>query len=146
MPEALFKAKRIDNGEWAEGSLILVTGICAKILYNVDEWAEIVFYTTNDKGFVTTHRYAVIPETICQYTGQNDRKGTKIFKSDRFRFFDEEGTSDYIVKWDNYECCYIIEDERGCTDSFNGFIAAYCEVLGNVHDSPKDARKGGETE
>lgn len=69
MNNALYRGKRIDNGEWVKGSLVLVTGKCAKIMYNVDVWAEIIFHTVDDKGFVTGHRYSVDPSTVGQYTG-----------------------------------------------------------------------------
>ena len=122
MPEYLFKGKRKGNGEWVEGDFV-----------RLKDGRKVMSYIYG-KG-------EVIPSTVCQYTGKNDRKGTKIFNSDRIRFFDEEGTSDYIVKWDAYECRYIIEDEKGCTDGLDGFIAANCEVIDNVHDLPKNHRK-----
>ena len=132
MLEYLFKGKRTDNGEWIEGAF-----------YAYYDFKRTRVQILKDRTNGIPDAFEVIPETICQYTGKNDRKGTKIFECDRIRFFDEEGTSDYIIKWDDYECRFIIEDERGCTDGLNGFIAANCEVIGNVHDLPKDAVKEG---
>lgn len=133
MPEYLFKAKAKDNGEWFFGLLC----------YNI---YKMLCIQPTDGGEPSDFIRVIIPETICQYTGKNDRKGTKIFNSDRIRFFDEEGTSDYIIKWDDYDCRYIVEDGNGCTDGLDGFIAANCEVIDNLHDLPKDARKEGESE
>ena len=63
MREILFRGKRIDNGEWIEGSL----------------WIIDKFYiltTANCVGF------EVDPKSVGQYIGENDANGTKIFEDD----------------------------------------------------------------
>lgn len=94
----LFKAKRIDNGEWEIGSLIaLPTGeyeISNKSNNPPDcdtMWDKVVI----------THK--VDPSTICQCTGLKDKKGKLIWEND-------------IVNCLAEECCGYIgwnEDEAG---------------------------------
>ena len=77
MREILFRAKRADNGEWVEGCFakgkwyldekekytILQIDLCFYPHCEISEWIEID------------------PETLCQYTGLNDRNGDKDRKS-----------------------------------------------------------------
>lgn len=83
----LFKAKRIDNGEWEIGSLIaLPTGeyeISNKCNNPPDcdhMWDKVVI----------THK--VEPSTICQCTGLKDKNGKLIWKNDIVNFLGHKGT------------------------------------------------------
>ena len=77
MREILFKAKRLDNGEWVEGNLFWqmydgVTTLCIQ--------TEPI--NANDYGDIIGDWYMVDPETVCQYTGITDKNGVKIFDGD----------------------------------------------------------------
>lgn len=72
MREILFKAKRLDNGEWVEGGYRHE---------KIGEYLTAVFIIENlTSGVLETHR--VDPETVCQYTGLKDKNGKKIWEND----------------------------------------------------------------
>lgn len=74
MREILFKAKRIDNGEWVEG-------LIWKKKYNTNKIFISCFPDEDDNE----EAYVVDSKTICQYTGLTDKNGTKIWENDVLR-------------------------------------------------------------
>lgn len=69
-----FKAKRLDNGEWVEGSLTYSQGIAYIHRKESDE---------DDRCYLTP--YKVIPETVCQFTGMMDEDCNEIWEGDIVR-------------------------------------------------------------
>lgn len=80
--EILFKAVRIDNGEWAFGFLALSKNKDVAIIFDEDIDVNV------DAG------------TICQFTGQTNDYGQNIFDGDKFNT-DEDDGSFLLVEWEN---------------------------------------------
>ena len=123
MREILFRGKRIDNGEWITGDL-----------WNMP-YADLGVSIVNffiDTG--TTGGLRVIPETIGQYTGWDDKNGVKIFEGDIVKATQKGQTKNGVVVY--REGSYFWEFE---TDQY-GYLGEvvkrwHPEVIGNVTDN-----------
>lgn len=76
----LFRAKRIDNGEWITGYLLVKKKdfyICEKPYECMDEYSSLNGQSYGFGGFKF-----VDPSTICQCTGLNDKNGKLIWEND----------------------------------------------------------------
>lgn len=158
MREILFRGKRLDNGEWVEGSLLKVT-------LNGDTFYLI--FGDNFRFFgddVEALSHAIVdPSTVGQYTGLNDKNGKKIFEGDIVKADNGEQSSISVVKFGEYypEMFYYMLDMfmLGVPHlNANGFYAVstkhedmilfksrYFEVIGNVHDNLELIKEEGET-
>lgn len=134
MREILFRAKRIDNGEWVEGYYTKLKW-CNNIIHVViPDKAEI------DSGNSLLETYEINPETICQYTGKSDEDGEKIFEGDIVEFIDfystESGYSESSclgeVIWSKEEYCFHVTN-RLSAESWE--VLDECKVVGNVFDN-----------
>ena len=131
--EILFKAKRIDNGEWVEGWLFLTKD------------NTYIAYTSqfDDDLFLSPQNIfiAVDIETICQYTGLTDKNGNKIWENDVVK-----DTNIHLlgsVEYDEEHGMYVINEVNDGYQNFQEFWSC-TEVIGNIFDNP-ELLKGGTT-
>lgn len=87
MREILFKAKRIDNGEWVEGYYL-------RDQYHIGG-KDIIFYRKDSDRF-TVYTNIIDIETLCQFTGLCDKYGNKIWENDIVFVTDENDCSGQI--------------------------------------------------
>lgn len=113
MREILFRGKRVDNGEWAEGGF---------------------FYGFNNGEPRICPQYdfsqEVIPETVGQYTGKTDKNGKKIFDGDIVRY--DNGTGD--IAWCDYNAAWMCAEEKGEYWEWFGNMSEI-EIIGNIYDN-----------
>lgn len=137
MREILFRAKRLDNGEWVEGYFVkkidplFKTEICFILIQEYDK-SCIDGTPTVLKSEMTWYR--VIPETVGQYTGLTDKNGKKIFEGDILRL-DYIGVNAFVA-FDKEKFGVL----RGWHKKFvplDVLANATLEVIGNIHDKPE---------
>lgn len=122
MREILFKARRLDNGEWVEGYYIGPIGVL-----DVHEICDV-----HD---ITGPRVEVDPSTVGQYTGLKDKNGKRIFEGDVVR-----RETDYYGKHKVYDEPVVWEDDIEKGFLGEPYTSGYCihggnwEVIGSIHD------------
>lgn len=129
----LYRGKRIDNGEWIVGSLI----VDKHQHIETGEQIEIIgIYPSEYKDFSKR----IDPSTICQCTGLKDKNGKLIFENDILSGhidveFPEDETRKRVVWHKNGWCT----NEPGCDDyeKLDDFDSENFEVIGNVFDNPE---------
>ncbi len=149
--EILFRAKRIDNGEWEEGYYFKAREHWHE--HGVHEDWLVVNAIQNGGWCNVFKKHAIDKNTICQYTGLTDKNGNKIWENDMLS--DDDMFS--VVRWDEEEARFVIDDygtkgclmeygfdecmgEYGVVDTY-GFDDFYSmksfEVIGNKFDNPE---------
>ena len=93
MREILFKAKRIDNGEWIEGCLVIDHSRSNLFEYRMQPVESGVLYAP-----------PIDPETLCQFTGLYDKNGKKIWENDIIKY--HFGEIYAPIKYGYYQNCF----------------------------------------
>jgi len=121
MREILFKAKRVDNGEWVEGFYVHVS----KGRYEKEEH---LIQPIAENGSLDTIRN-VLPKTVSQFTGYDN--GEKFFENDIFK----DGQDNiYTIRYADY--CFIADDGT-CECQLDDILDSYCAIIGNLFDNPE---------
>lgn len=143
MRDILFRGKRTDNGEWAEG-----------YLYE-HEPALVGIVSENDvpepsKWFIARTGFAdwnmprpvefveVDPSTISQYTGLKDKNGKRIFEGDILLLDDIKGLVNYGTGCFCVELPgpdYLYRNNPAIDMVLNEYPGL--EIIGNAHDNPE---------
>lgn len=144
MREILFRGKRIDNGEWVEGSLLKCNRINKGKVYicpdtnvcdvNMDDGGKII-----DVGLNFGCWYEVDPETVGQFTGMADKTGRKIFEEDIINFSNPRPFKDFVAEVAFNDGCFDLVNKSRC---FRDYLKCYTcnhvgEVIGNRWDNPE---------
>ena len=151
MREILFRAKRVDNGEWVSGGSViqfLDNGVRSfympqfneKCVCEHDEATDDILKIENVRF------YKVDSESICQYTGLTDKNGKKIWENDIVSFPDCDMCTESVywdvfvnagkVAYDTESMSYFFTN-RVTVDMDDIIIKDEVAVIGNVFDNPE---------
>lgn len=133
MREILFRAKRIDRGEWIEGYYCKWKQI-RRYLGSVKEKVVDCIITWMSDGGMS--RYEIDPETLCQYTGLKDKNGNRIWENDIVRI--ENSMDEGIGNIEFYGGIWYMDGEP--SNSLYDIVEyddADIEVIGNIFDNPE---------
>lgn len=129
MREILFKAKRLDNGEWVEGNLIT---------NERNENQKYIGYIFDERNGVIEDfdLVEVIPETICQYTGLTDKAGRKIWENDIVvEKYKGRIAVKYRIVFDLEEGSWMLETRSGARYGIGSINQKDFDVIGNIFDN-----------
>ena len=126
MREILFRGKRLDNGAWETGSLVIVRMDCHDAQYYIA-----------DK--MTGYHTPVDHSTVGQYTGLKDKNGKRIFEGDVAKVLQGKDKDIAYVGFENG--AFMLYPKTG--NIYERTLWEYwyndwdVEVIGNITDNPE---------
>ena len=139
MREILFKAKRVDNGEWIEGQslikmikpdgLYIASTKPNSVVVTMGENTDNIYKlnTTNDGEPIM---FKIIPETLGQFVEREDTSGTKIFEGDKVEIITSNNVGDTCITR-----VTVSFDDLNTLNAINYSHEIY--IIGNIHDNPE---------
>lgn len=141
----LFKAKKLDNGEWVQGVPFEIEGKTV-ILINDNENLLRVHYLEENMWDAEICAIEVETDTICQCTGLEDKNGNLIWENDIVEAWSQGSKATGKVRqridglWFMYPAWQKQEFWGLCP---NNDRETTVEVIGNIFDNP-ELLEGGE--
>ena len=123
-----FKAKRLNNGEWVEGSLIRSTVGVKERAYIVDNFSSMSDYSV----------IGIDPSTVCQFTGRKDSNGVDLYLGDivEFKISIPSKVKKGVIIWADNLSALVLKDVLD--DDWTYFYKSYIsQVIGNIFDKEK---------
>jgi len=129
MREHIYRGKRIDDGEWEYGNLIIDGNFAYIVLLeNIDRY----------------DRCEVDPETVGEFTGMRDGKENMIFENDIIQVrYSKEDCTNYLVVYLNVDAGYYLSESVNYSPCFirdkplGRNNRHYFKVIGNLTDNPE---------
>lgn len=133
----LYKAKRVDNGEWVTGQYVKGLDMHGKEVHLIFE-PTTIFYSSGE----TDGWSEIDPSTICQCTGLKDKNGKLIWENDIVAYWDAYSTESGLaeadcigkVVWDDETLSFQVTN-RLSAESYE--VLGECSVIGNIFDNPE---------
>lgn len=115
-------------GNWVYGGICQGSGDYSIIYGQAKE-------STIDE-YVPIEKYVVYSESIGEYTGLNDKNGTKIFEGDICTIIREDGY--FEVMYDKMDAKYVFVDPvESLMFDMDTINSCELEIIGNIFDNPE---------
>lgn len=123
----LFKAKRIDNGEWVIGYIVRYGYTGREKYYIIPSYASDLYCFLIDKN------------TICQCTGLKDKNGNLVWENDivHGKIHENYGYRKLVGVVQYYIDTFKVNVEPNSFFGNYKNISNTCEVIGNIFDNPE---------
>lgn len=135
----LFKAKRLDNGEWVIGNLIqnpFFKGVRSWISSEQEDKTRL---RSISRTQALWNSIEADSSTICQCTGLKDKNGKLIWENDIIECKDGKRNFQTQIEWDAYCAGFIFQDTETSAAGLDAITAngLYSEskVIGNIFDN-----------
>jgi uncharacterized phage protein (TIGR01671 family) len=130
MREILFRGRRIDNGEWAQGYYAKAKDYMSEKEIHVIFLLDLELFPHSEFSSYEE----VDHETVGQYTGLTDKNGTKIFEGDVVKGFNNfhDREEQYVIRHTGVGLLFC---EYG--NEWHPDYIEQAEVIGNIHDNPE---------
>ena len=132
----LCKAKRKDNNEWVTGYYVFQrkrSGVFGQVISELDFDRHLIIDLRGNS-------HEVIPKTVSQYTGLEDKNGKWIFEGSVVKDKDSGlfGKVVFATSADGFDgmAGFMVDDVDDGLQNYNGFWHLV-EVIGNIHDNPE---------
>lgn len=137
--DILYKAKRVDNGEWVCGLPIYrnYIRVFTEHEYEDEDGRKVKYSTTKD--------YQVDPKTMCEFIGLIDKNKNKIFEHDIVEYEDCPASDYYretiianrgMIEFEDGAFFVTNRETVEMGDLvYNGVME--CSVIGNIFDNPE---------
>lgn len=136
MDRYLYKAKRLDNGEWVQGCIVRYG------FTNQEKWYIVPAYASDLYSFL------IDKNTICQCTGLKDKNGKLIWENDVIKY--HFGNAYAQIRYGAYQSCFDSQEtehigfyvdwseSRNYRKDLGYWInMVNAEVVGNIFDNPE---------
>lgn len=140
-----FRGKRIDNGEWIYGSLVVET---------YPDFYNYSIRTKDEEDWTSKYRDVPVDKnTLGQFTGLKDKNDKEIYEGDIIRMhyffdnydpetlgaFEDEAEIIGVVKCELLGGFYVetVDDHSSCYLQWVEEPTEELEVLGNIYDNPE---------
>ena len=134
----LYKAKRLDNGEWVVGYYAVI----GQRNVIIEKCVENYYCPDTCESRHGNQIHEVNSKTICQCTGLKDRNNKLIWENDIVAYWDTYSTESGLseadcigkVLWDDETMSFQVTN-RLSAESYE--VLDECSIIGNIFDNPE---------